>query len=308
MARRVRRAPSANRGGSRGSSALRSQPSTGPSRSYESSSSTNRRGETIGASSSGTLAALRNAASRACGDGLRSRPSSRSSVAPAASWPKTSSRLVLPMPPGPYTNNTANGGSGASNAAPNSSISPARPTKRSRRRVASNSPSEPAGRESPDAVVSLRRQRRPGPAATPCSAQKRRRGFFPACFADGTADRCSFPDEAPPGAPTCGAGEARYPSDQARAPLAAEPAPVVYWARGPLLRPTPVSVRTVACPEVARWRPGDSYGVAPLHDRIPRSRKERGPGTPGRWMPPPLPMSPRGHAGPAEPVVLRWTV
>jgi hypothetical protein len=47
--------------------------------------------------------------------------------------------------------------------------------------------------------------------------------------------------------------------------------------------------------------------VSPLVLATVPLREEHGHGIPGRWMPPPLPMSPRGHARPAGPVVLRWT-
>jgi hypothetical protein len=76
---------------------------------------------------------------------------------------------------------------------------------------------------------------------------------------------------------------------------------------GPFLCPTPVSVRTVTCP---RDRCGCTavrlVRVALVLATVPL-REEHGHGIPGRWMPPPLPMSPRGHARPAGPVVLRWT-
>jgi hypothetical protein len=68
-------------------------------------------------------------------------------VTPAASACSAiaSSRLVLPIPPGPVNHNTENGGEGASSAARTSSSSPLRPTKQRRLRVARSSPSVPAG-------------------------------------------------------------------------------------------------------------------------------------------------------------------
>lgn len=47
--------------------------------------------------------------------------------------------------------------------------------------------------------------------------------------------------------------------------------------------------------------------VSPLVLATVPLREEHRHGIQGRWMPPPLPMSPRGHARPAGPVVLRWT-
>jgi hypothetical protein len=59
-------------------------------------------------------------------------------------------------------------------------------------------------------------------------------------------------------------------------------------------------------PPRSLWLLGSSYGGAWLIVTVPLHEEHRH-GIPERWMPPPLPMSPRGHARPAGPVVLRWT-
>jgi hypothetical protein len=99
-----------------------------------------------GALPPGSSSAPPSACSTAGGDGRRSRPSRRTTLAPApaASPAKASSNLVLPMPGGPWRWSTTNGGSGDSSAARNSSTSDARPTNRRRRRDANRSPSVPA--------------------------------------------------------------------------------------------------------------------------------------------------------------------
>jgi hypothetical protein len=62
--------------------------------------------------------------------------------APVAMLPRTSSRQVLPTPPGPCRKNTENGRSaGFCAASRNNSISADRPTNRARRRAVRTSPS-----------------------------------------------------------------------------------------------------------------------------------------------------------------------
>ena len=92
--------------------------------------------------------ASRTTSSASRGDDGSSRPSSRTTLQPPASSASSamaSSRLVLPIPPGPENHNTENSGSLASRAARTSSSSPSRPTKHRRRRDTRTSPSVPPG-------------------------------------------------------------------------------------------------------------------------------------------------------------------